>query len=243
MRGGQGLGASLDVGRLLLCSLDGEHGYMGAANGRSLPPLTDGSYLELATLAQESAGVGGRVWTAACTMCEYLKQSAAPQLDGASVLELGSGTGACGIFAAALGARRVVLTDGGPKALLDLAVENAQANAVLLPDDACVDVCRLRWEEIQTRDDLIEAITGSERAVGDADESHAHQWEQEDGQRAGDTTPILDFDFILASDVTYDDDTHQDLCRVLRLLLSENEQVKSSPQRARKRDCWRCCCS
>lgn len=113
MRGGQGLGASLDVGRLLLCSLDGEHGYMGAANGRSLPPLTDGSYLELATLAQESAGVGGRVWTAACTMCEYLKQSAAPQLDGASVLELGSGTGACGIFAAALGARRVVLTDGG----------------------------------------------------------------------------------------------------------------------------------
>ena len=36
----------------------------------------------------------------------------ADDVAGASVLELGSGTGACGLYAAALGASRVVLTDG-----------------------------------------------------------------------------------------------------------------------------------
>ena len=37
-----------------------------------------------------------------------------PHTNPNQVLELGSGTGAVGLYAAALGASRVVLTDGGP---------------------------------------------------------------------------------------------------------------------------------
>ena len=38
------------------------------------------------------------------------------------------GTGAVGLYAAALGASRVVLTDGGPPALLELLAANVDAN-------------------------------------------------------------------------------------------------------------------
>ena len=61
------------------------------------------------------------------------------------MLELGSGTGAVGLYAAALGASRVVLTDGGPPALLELLAANVDANRPLLPEAACLEVAQLQW--------------------------------------------------------------------------------------------------
>ena len=58
-------------------------------------------------------------------------------------MELGCGTGAVGLYAAALGASRVALTDGGPPALLQLARANADANAQLY--DGEVEVRPLEW--------------------------------------------------------------------------------------------------
>jgi len=68
---------------------------------------------------------GGRVWASARVLCSWLLQQ---DLQGQDVLELGCGTGACGLFAAALGAQRVTLTDGGAPALLSLASKNAINN-------------------------------------------------------------------------------------------------------------------
>jgi hypothetical protein len=87
----------------------------------SLPPLPSGHHLRLSeglALLEERAGatetasgllidnsvpgdmgdllsVGGTVWPCAAALCRWLRSGAS--LDGASVLELGAGTGACGL--------------------------------------------------------------------------------------------------------------------------------------------------
>ena len=57
---------------------------------------------------------GVRVWEAAPPLIEYISCHRAQLLAGRSVLELGAGTGAVGLAAAAFGARQVVLSDGMP---------------------------------------------------------------------------------------------------------------------------------
>jgi hypothetical protein len=84
------------------------------------------------------------VWPGAALMCEWLAQQ---QLEGANVLELGSGTGACGLFAAGLGAQTVLLTDGGSDTLLNLIRENAERNKPLLGSSS-VRVERLVWGDV-----------------------------------------------------------------------------------------------
>ena len=67
---------------------------------------------------------------------------------GMRVVELGCGTGLCGIVAARLGARQVLLTDGNEN-LLDRAASNVAGN---LPSDAPVNVRSLRWGEVVDED-------------------------------------------------------------------------------------------
>ena len=99
--------------------------------------------LQLRMAAFDRVGSGGIVWHAAKVLCRWLS-STADELRGARVLELGCGTGACGLYAAALGASRVTLTDDDRPALLDLARSNVQLNAALYPT-AVVDVQPLVW--------------------------------------------------------------------------------------------------
>uniref|UniRef100_A0A7R9XNA3 Calmodulin-lysine N-methyltransferase n=1 Tax=Polyblepharides amylifera TaxID=1486889 RepID=A0A7R9XNA3_9CHLO len=79
--------------------------------------------------ASLGCGVGGRVWGGAVLCCAVLERQRA-LVAGAQVLELGSGTGLCGILAAKLGASRVVLSDcfGGVLMNLDscAAINHAQ---------------------------------------------------------------------------------------------------------------------
>ena len=108
----------------------------------TLPPLPDGRELAIESAKIVDAGTGGKLWLSAAVLCSWLS-SHPDVVRGAAVLELGCGTGAVGLYAAALGASRVALTDGGPPALLQLARANADANAQLY--DGEVVVRPLEW--------------------------------------------------------------------------------------------------
>lgn len=98
---------------------------------RGLPPLPSGRSVTLELANLEDAGTGGTVWSSSHALCRWV--AANLELRGASVLELGCGTGACGIFAAGLGARLALLTDGGPPGVLALARRNIDRNRGLYP--------------------------------------------------------------------------------------------------------------
>jgi predicted nicotinamide N-methyase len=94
--------------------------------------------------ADAAAGIGGEVWPAAAAMCSWLANHS-NAISDSRVLELGAGTGVCGIYAAGLGAKRVLLADGGSEGLLDLCRSNVNANKRLFGEDSRVDVMPLRW--------------------------------------------------------------------------------------------------
>ena len=172
--------------------------YAVHADTSHMPPLPGGRRLRLLCAPDTStAGLGGRLWDASSELCAW-QLSVANQIRGKRLLELGSGaTGACGIFAAGLGASRVVLTDGGNEALMRLLEWNAHA-ANEEDGPANIHVAPLRWGET-----AIPSFTIDEAA----DEG---------------------FDWIVASDVTYDSDFHAPLCDSLREALScGNEGVRA----------------
>lgn len=98
---------------------------------------------------------GLRVWEAAPVLIRHCERHAARLLHGRQVLDLGSGTGAVGLAAAALGAAHVVLSDADSAATVSTDV-GWQESSVLralaqnVADNpasvqAAVSVRRLRW--------------------------------------------------------------------------------------------------
>ncbi|POM69922.1 Hypothetical protein PHPALM_13744 [Phytophthora palmivora] len=59
-------------------------------------------------------GLGGEVWVGALVLCEFLEAHDQEVVQGRDVIELGAGCGLCGLVAATLGAKTVVLTDEYP---------------------------------------------------------------------------------------------------------------------------------
>ena len=87
----------------------------------------------------DDAGTGGVVWPAASVLCRWMAKQ--PGFRGSSVLEIGCGTGAVGLFAAGLGATRVLLTDGSEGAL-----ENAKKNISL--NRASLGACEMSTRQL-----------------------------------------------------------------------------------------------
>ncbi|KAJ1461184.1 hypothetical protein M885DRAFT_507965 [Pelagophyceae sp. CCMP2097] len=111
----------------------------------ALPLLPDGSALRIEASQKApallGAGVGERLWPACNLLCKWLRRQ---DLQETTVLDLGCGTGAAGLFSAALGAKEVWLTDSFPTtALWDLAESNAAANEHLLRGSVSVE--RFEW--------------------------------------------------------------------------------------------------
>jgi predicted nicotinamide N-methyase len=108
-----------------------------------LPPLPTGHCLRLRTLAADGDNfTGGRVWHSAPVLCRWMAEHSHSHLHGRRVLDLGSGTGACGLYASGLGAQSVVLSDGAPR-LLELLQYNVEANQSRI--GSRVDVMQLEF--------------------------------------------------------------------------------------------------
>ncbi|CAK0865352.1 unnamed protein product [Prorocentrum cordatum] len=108
---------------------------------RRPPALPGGAELRL------EGALGLAVWPAAPPLCRHLLRRSGGCMAGERVLELGSGTGVVGLFAAALGAA-TVLTDcrpAGPRgaAVLERLRSNAEANAALCA--VAPELLELEW--------------------------------------------------------------------------------------------------
>ena len=64
--------------------------------------------------------LGTVVWNAALVLCATLRELSNDVVRGRRVLEIGAGCGACGFYAAALGAAETTIADCGPKTMLNL---------------------------------------------------------------------------------------------------------------------------
>jgi len=94
------------------------------------------------------------VWPSAQEMCTFFKAHP-EEIVGKRVLELGSGTGLCGIAVGLLGAGYVALTDNNDEAVALLA-ENAKLNKL---GEKCTSHTHM-WGDTESADKLIEAVGG-----------------------------------------------------------------------------------
>lgn len=117
--------------------------------------------------------LGGMVWQAAVPLCAWLTDRES-LIRGRTVLELGAGTGVCGLHAAGLGAARVVLTEGGADeaALLALMRTNVEHNRSRLMR-AVVEVQALPWgDEAALPAGPFEWVIGSDITWSCDDDAH-----------------------------------------------------------------------
>lgn len=147
---------------------------------RALEAYCQGEELPVASPGEPS--LSGKLWPAASVLCEWLVLQH-EELSACSVLELGAGTGACGLFAAALGATRVLLTDAPGAESMQLLEANVQANAWLWDSAAHVAVAPLLWGAGQLPPERVAANAWGIVAGGDK----------------------ARFDWVIASDCTYGD--------------------------------------
>ena len=104
------------------------------------------SYVDIHDRSAEDASlVGAEIWPSAAALCNWLRESR-DQIQGSSVLELGTGTGACGLYAAGLGASSVLLTDGGPPAMKELVCGNIERNRLEIA------TCAVQFEQLSWGD-------------------------------------------------------------------------------------------
>jgi predicted nicotinamide N-methyase len=124
-----------------------EKTFQKLAPAHAVPALPDGRRLSISLGSLLECDTGGRVWPSATVLCKWLIEHV-EEVQDARLLELGCGTGCVGLHAAALGARRVALTDGGSESLLALAAWNERTNRHLWSNNRTqVHVQRHKWGE------------------------------------------------------------------------------------------------
>ena len=162
-----------------------------------LPLLPGGQ--EIILDEQDGSGVGGKIWRSAAALCRW-QLSMQDEIRGSRVLELGSGTGASGLFAAGLGASRVVLTDGQEE-LIPLLERNAERNGGVVNSSDVITAAHWLFGE--------SAPAGVSEIPFDM---------------------VIGSDITYAVSYSLEDDGEPEdrhaLCRTLRALLQENRQLR-----------------
>lgn len=136
----------------------GEREYSRTADTSARPPAVCtyrfGSTVEVDVRELEvgDGGLGWRVWVGALALAEWLAAHPTP-LEGASVLELGSGLGLPGLVAAQLGAREVALTDCLP-ALVANCAHNAELNKERHAPATRVRALAMNWQAAAKHTDV-----------------------------------------------------------------------------------------
>jgi predicted nicotinamide N-methyase len=204
--------STLSVNSLILSQEGEAHRPRYGVSASMLPSLPSGKALKLCT--KHGGVLGGTVWPAASVLCSYLAENQHTlDLKNSHCVELGSGTGAVGLYAAGLGAASVILTDcrpppdsamyttdgtctlppGGSDTILNLLEQNVEANEAIFPTGTSVPrVMELDWTE--------------------------------DSNRVAEAGPTRNgFDIVLASDVTHFSLMHQPLASTIAQLLRRDD--------------------
>lgn len=192
----------------LILTRDGEsHPQSYGVPASMLPPLPSGRVLKLFT-SPNSGLLGARVWPAAYSLCSYLLENRQSfDLRNAKCVELGSGTGAVGLFAAALGAN-VVLTDCRPPPNSAMYTTDGTSS---LPEEGCDGILQLLEENVDINKDIFPNFIP---LVMELDWTNPTDIEKvaEEG----------DYDIVLASDVTHFSLMHEPLATMIARLMRKD---------------------
>jgi predicted nicotinamide N-methyase len=139
--------------------------------------------------------ISGVVWDAGVLFIDYLLSIGADERILGNVLDLGTGTGICGISCLLLGARSVTFSDSAPPPSFD-------ENISQLPEELATKA-RLVWHDWSddTLPDEILAPSSLSRGVSLDAEAEVRSW-----------------DTIVCSDLLYDSKYHESLLRLLSKL-------------------------
>ena len=180
----------------------------------------DGVKVDVDFVDYSVGGLGGfEIWPACVPMCECLAASSViyGMFNGVdvgeknTVLELGAGVGLLGLFLLKRFPNRIqkiVATDFVP-AILDVLVSNAKLNLL----EETYFVKRMLWEEAANLESFV---------VGDGSVSFAvdEKWERESLRKDDEK-----FDFIVGSDVAYDERIIVPLVAVIDIFLKERTGI------------------
>ncbi|KAL1506936.1 hypothetical protein AB1Y20_007800 [Prymnesium parvum] len=193
----------------------------------AMPRLPDGREL-LIGASDSRALIGGSAWPLAAALCRHLltERSSLRLSSGVPTLELGAGTGAVGLFAAALGAR-CVLTELQPPRAAALAVSYSGDGELELPAGFSRGLLELLERNVAANRGLYaEAPVVLE--LDWTDPSHV--------ERARLSSGGAGFELLLASDVTYQCELHAPLARAIARTLHRAKGVALVAHERRRSD-------
>ncbi|CAB9512012.1 Putative methyltransferase [Seminavis robusta] len=197
-----------------------------------LPLLRTGAALKI---AQADGVIGGKIWPAASALCDFIAHHLPPQ-HAMKCVELGSGTGAVGIYAAATLGCSMTLTEHRPPRLsvipsVPYAVDGTpEFDAEEYQDDKSDRLLNLLQWNVDQNAHLFDGDNNKTMhilpRVAELDwneTSHAQQLLLADS--------AVGFDLILGSDVTYVSQLHQPLADTIASLLRASPSSSSEPTR------------